>query len=197
MNKLSKDKRNKLVLVAMSTLIIVVGLWYGLVRGQQDSLRKAQTLRNGDEAKLQQIQDTIKNSKQIEAELLVVSNKLNLQEEDMASGDLYSSMVGDIRKFKLPYRVDIPQFSSSGEALPVNLLPKFPYKQFTVGISGTARFYDLGRFIADLENRFPSCRILNLELAPSSAPGPEDKDKLAFRMDVVALVKPGAATAAH
>ena len=197
MNKLTKEKRNQLVLVAASTLLVVVGLWYSLVRSQQDSLRKVESLRRGDEVKLQQIRDTITNSKQIEAELLVVSNKLALQEEDMPSGDLYSSMVGDIRKFKLPYRVDIPQFSSGGEAAPVNLLPKFPYKQFTIGISGTAHFYDLGRFVADLENRFPTCRILNLELAPASAQGPEEKEKLAFKMDIVSLVRPGGVTAPH
>ena len=197
MNKLSKEKRNQLVLIAMSTLVIVAVLWYGLIRNQQTSLHKAQTLRKGDEVKLQQIQDTIKNSKQIEAELLIVSNKLAVQEEDMASGDLYSSMVSDIRKFKQSYRVDIPQFSSSGDAVPVNLMPKFPYKQFTVGISGTAHFYDLGRFIADFENRFPTCRILNLELAPASAQGPEEREKVTFRMDIVSLVKPGAAAAAH
>jgi Tfp pilus assembly protein PilO len=197
MNKLSKDKRNKLVLVIISTLVIVVGLWYGLVRGQQERLHKVVTLQNADDAKLRQIKDTITNSKQIEAELLVVSNKLALQEEDMASGDLYSSMVSDIRKFKAPYRVDIPQFSSGGDAIPVTLLPKFPYKQATVSISGTAHFYDLGRFIADFENRFPTSRILNLELAPASAPGPEEREKLAFRLDIVSLVKPVTAAAAR
>jgi len=27
-------------------------------------------------------------------------------------------------------------------------------------------------------------------MAPASVPGPEDKDKLAFRMDIVCLVRP-------
>lgn len=197
MNKLSKNKRNQLVLVVLSTLVIVAGLWYGLILGQQERLHKVVGLRNADDAKLQQIQQTSKNSRQIEAELLVVSNKLALQEEDMASGDLYSSMVSDIRKFKAPYRVDIPQFSSGGEATPVTLLPKFPYKQATVSISGTAHFYDLGKFIADFENRFPTCRILNLELAPASASVPEEREKLTFRLDIVSLVKPGTTAAMH
>jgi Tfp pilus assembly protein PilO len=189
MKRLPKQKQNQVILVGMATLFIVAGLWYTLIRAQQDGLRKLEASKKSGVDKLAQIQDTIKNSREIEAELLVVSNRLALQEEEMASGDLYSSMVNSIRKFKLPYRVDIPQFSSGGAAAEVNLLPKFPYKQVTVSISGTAHYYELGRFVADFENQFPSSRILNLELVPASSSGPDDREKLSFRMDIVSLVR--------
>ena len=144
--------------------------------------------------KLAQIRETIKNSAQIEAELIVVSNKLVIQEEDMAYGDLYSSMLNSIRTFNQQYSVDIPQYNPGGEAV-MSLLPKFPYKQVTISISGTARFHELGRFIADFENQFPTKRILNLEIVPASATKSEEKGKLSFKMDIVSLVKPsGTAT---
>jgi hypothetical protein len=143
--------------------------------------------------KFQQIQDMISNSKQIEAMLNIVSNKLSVQEEGMASGDLYSSMYNSVKNFKALYKVDIPQFSSGGDAAPVNLLPKFPYKQVTISIAGTARYYDIGRFVSDFENRFPTSRVLNIDLSPASASGPEDQEKLSFRMDIVSLVRPGGA----
>ena len=189
MKRLPKQKQNQVIFVGVLTLLIVAGLWYGVIRVQQDGLRKLEADKKAGANKQAQIQETIKNSREIEAELLVVSNKLAFQEEDMASGDLYSSMVSSIRKFKLPYRMDIPQFSSGGAAAEVNLLPKFPYKQVTVNISGTARYFDLGRFVADFENQFPSSRILNLELVPASSSGPDEREKLSFKMDIVSLVK--------
>lgn len=190
MSRLSKDKRNQVILVALMTLLVVVGLWYSLIRYQQENLKKINDQRNVELTKLSQIQDTIKHSKELEEDLLSVSNTLATQEEDMVSGDLYSAMVNSIRKFKLRHKIEIPQFDSVGTAMDVNLLPKFPYKQVTMTISGTAHYHDLGKFIADFENQFPFSRILNLELVPASASGPEEKDKLAFRMDIVCLVHP-------
>jgi Tfp pilus assembly protein PilO len=191
MNRISKQKRNQFVLAALVTLLVVGGLWYSLIRYQQENLRRLDAQKGTAESKLSQIQDTIKNSREIETALVAVSKSLETQEEDMASGDLYASMVNSIRKFKLPYRVEIPQFNSAGAAVDVNLLPKFPYKQVTMGISGTAHYYDLGQFVADFENRFPFSRVLNLELTPASASGPEEKQKLTFRLDIVSLVKAG------
>ena len=191
MNRLPKDKRNQLILVVLLTMVVVAGLWYFPIRYQQDGLHQLNAQIDVDKGKLLQIQDTISNSKQIEATLNVVSNKLFLQESEMASGDLYSSMYNSLKNFKAPYKVEIPQFSSGGDAAPVNLLPKFPYKQVTISIAGTARYYDVGRFIADFENQFPTSRVLNVDLSPASASGPDDQDKLSFRMDVISLVKPG------
>ncbi len=193
MNRIPKKKRNQFILAVLMTLMIVVGLWYGLIRYQQDKLRSLEDKKKLAEDKVSQIQDLIKNSRQIEADLLVVSNKLDNEEEDMASGDLYASMVNSIRAFKLPYKIDVVQFNSAGAAVNVNLLPAFPYKQATISISGTAHYYDLGSFVADFENRIPFSRVLNLELTPTSASGPDEKEKLAFRMDIVSLVKPGGA----
>jgi Tfp pilus assembly protein PilO len=197
MSRISKQKQTQLVLVVLLTLLVVGGLWYSLISYQQVGLQKLEAQRKSVRDKLSQIQQTIQNSKEIEAGLLAVSNKLSAQEEDMAYGDLYSSMVNTIRKFKLPYRIDIPQMTSGGSAAEVNLLPKFPYKQVSMIISGTAFYFDFGRFLADFENRFPHSRVLNLELTPASASRPEEKEKLAFRVEIVSLVKPGGSRPAN
>jgi Tfp pilus assembly protein PilO len=190
MNKLSKEKRNQLILSVVMTLVVVVGLYFTLIRYQQSGVRKLTDDKAKVDSDLQRIRDTFNNSKQIEAELTVVGNQLQSQEQDMASGDLYSAMIAFITAFKKPYNIDIPQFNSGGAATEVNLLPKFPYKQVTISVAGTAYYYDLGRFVADFENRFPSSRILNLDLTPASAQNPDEREKLAFRMDIVSLVKP-------
>jgi Tfp pilus assembly protein PilO len=197
MNRLSKEKRNQLILAVLVTLLVTVGLWFTLIRFQQNGLERLNTDKATLENKLSQIRDTIKNSKRIEAELGEVSARLDTQEEDMASGDVYSWMVNFIRKFKQPYRVDIPQFTSGKGAESVNLLPKFPYKQVAVTIVGTAYYHDLGKFIADFENDYPASRVLNLDIAPASFQTPDEREKLSFRMDIVSLVKPATSRPAN
>jgi Tfp pilus assembly protein PilO len=195
MSKFSKEKRNQLVLVVLVTLAVMGGLWFSLIRYQQDGLKRLKVETGEAERKLSQIRDTIKNSGQTEAELADVSAKLEAQEEIMASGDLYSWMVNSIRKFKLPYKVEIPQFNPRGGEEPVNLLPKFPYKQVTVTIVGTAYYHDLGKFVSDFENEFPTSRILNLDLSPASVQSPDEREKLSFKLDIVSLVRPGTSRA--
>jgi hypothetical protein len=87
--------------------------------------------------------------------------------------------------------VEIPQISPVSNPEAVNLIPRFPYKQATLSIGGIAHYHDLGRFIADFENSFPLMRVLNLSLDLNPTPTASDRDKLAFKMDIVTLVKPG------
>lgn len=189
MKKLSKEKRSQVILTSIMGLLVIGGLWSFLIRYQQRGLKDLSAKIAASETKLQRVLDIIKNSQQIETELNIESNRLAAQEVLMASGDLYSSMVSSIREFKQDYTIDIPQFNSAGAEAPVNIMPRFPYKQVTLNIAGTAFYYDLGKFISDYENHFPSSRILNLDIARASAQSPEDREKLSFRMDIVSLVK--------
>ena len=63
-----------------------------------------------------------------------------------------------------------------------------------VAMLGTAYFHDLGRFITDIENQFPLIRVQNLDVEPAQVlPGAAEtteKEKLSFRLELVALVKP-------
>ena len=45
MRKISKDKRNQVILVAMLTTMGVVGIWFGLINFQHEQLRKLRTER--------------------------------------------------------------------------------------------------------------------------------------------------------
>lgn len=188
MNNLSKEKRSQLILVAIVVVGIIAGLWFSLIRSQQESLREIATKKSEDQTTLARIADTIKNSEKAKAELLAVNSELAAAERDMPSGDLYLSLVGTIRKFQTKYNVQISQFNPTAGDAPVSLLPRFPYRQVTVSISGMAHYHELGKFVADFENEFPTSRILNLDLSPGSVTTADDKEKLSFKMDVVSLV---------
>jgi hypothetical protein len=95
-----------------------------------------------------------------------------------------------VSKFKLRYKLEIPQFSPAASVTDCDLLPKFPYKQVRIVISGSGYYEEIGKFIADFENEYATTRIVNLELTPYAGPL-EAKEKLTFRMEIVSLVASG------
>lgn len=188
--KLPKEKRVHLVLVAVGIALALGAVGLGLIRWQYRRLSQIADRIQIAEKRLQQVQQAIARAEEIEAEFNARSRRLAEVEEAMASGDVYSWAVNLLRRFKLPYRVDIPQIGQPVGPGDVNLLPQFPYKQVTLKIGGTAYYQDLGQFIADFENQFPFIRLNNLTLEPATGPIAADREKLAFTFDIVALVKP-------
>jgi hypothetical protein len=191
MKKLPKEKRDQLILVLLLIAGGAAGLWFGVINFQNRHLRRLHIEKQNAELKLADWDKLIKNADRIETELSGAAKKLADLEEDMASGDLYLWLVKNIRTFKSPYKsLDIPQLGQP-EVKETTLLPKFPYKQVTLTIGGTSYFHDLGKFIADFENQFPLFRVVNLEMEPAPSVAGADREKLSFKMDVIALVKPG------
>jgi len=182
-----KEKRTQFIFVIFCTLVVLGLIGFALIRPQYQTLSKIANTASDERAKLQKIKDTIKKAGDTTTQLSNIVSNLSHAEEDMASGDFYAWTYDTIRKFKASYRVDIPTVGqpSLGD---VDVLPQFPYKQIKVTMSGTAYYHELGRFISDFENTFPHIRVVNLTIEPvSTEPGNE---KLAFKMDIVALVRP-------
>jgi len=190
LRKLPKEKRNQLVLVVLVTLMAITGLYFALIRHQNDKLAKLKQQKTAAAQKLQLVRDTIQRAKPIQADLDEVKKALAAAESDVASGDLYAWVINSLNKFKASYpAVNIPHFSQLGQATDVNLFPNFPYKQASLTIAGTAHFHDLGRFIADFENQNPHVRLLNLTLDFKGASPLAGEEELSFKMDIVTLVK--------
>lgn len=190
LSKLSKEKRDQLILVVMLTVFITAGLGFGLIKRQYQNLAHLAARRLRAETELAQVQNAVKHAAQIATRLAESKKALASQEADIASGDMYSWVINTLRPFKAGYKVDVPQFGLFGAATDVTLLPAFPYKQATLPIAGTAHFHDLGKFIADLENQFPHFQVLNLNLDLNAGPASEDHETISFKMELVTLVKP-------
>ena len=192
--KLSVDKRNKLIMVGAGTLVVAVGLWFTLIEGQNASIAKLATRNTEEKQKLDSAQKLLATKSEIDRRLEKVGTKLSSIEHEMVKGDMYDWIIQTVKAFKNPYKdhIEIPNFSR--EVLgDVQMFPKFPYRAALYNIRGTAYYHDLGRFLADFENRFPFIRVQNLELEPaanSSATATDDAEKLAFKFELVALVNP-------
>ena len=150
LSKLPKEKLNRLILVILATLIAIAGLYFGLIRRQNENLVRLAQQKAAAAKKLQVIREALHRADQIKAQLDEAKTTLTAAESDIASGDLYAWVIDWLRQYKAPYKVEIPQFSQLGAPADVNLLPRFPYKQTTLTVAGTAHYHDLGRFLADL-----------------------------------------------
>ena len=183
-----KEKRTQFILVILGTLVVLGLIGFLLIRPQYQTLSKIHKTAGDERDKLQKIKDTIKKAGDTTAQLTNVTAILSSAEEDMAVGDNYAWTFDTIRRFKASYRVDIPTIGQPALG-DVDVLPQFPFKEIRVTISGTAYYHELGKFLADFENSFPHIRVVNLALEPVNATE-AGNEKLSFRMDIIALVKP-------
>lgn len=193
MKNLPKEKRDKLILIALATVAVAVGMWYGLIRAQKQKLASMAGKIVEQEQKVQSAHRLVSSAAELRAKGEAANARLQIIEQGMASGDMYSWIILTVNKFRANRRVEIPQFSRE-VATEVGVLPKFPYKAALFNVKGTAHYHDFGKFIAEFENAFPFLRVQNLEIEPAgetSANGNAGSEKLSFRMEVVALINPG------
>ncbi len=192
MKNLPKEKRDRLILVSLGTVITVACLIYFGVQAQHKTRDKIAKDIFDERAKVENAERLMATSADIQKKLDGTVHELKAIEEKMASGDMYSWIILTINKFRAERKVDIPQFSREVPT-EVGLLPKFPYRAVLFNIRGTAYYHDLGKFIADFENAFPYIRVQNLEMEPaanSSSTSTGDNEKLSFKMEIVTLVNP-------
>lgn len=199
MTKLSKEKRTQLVGVALATLATVMGIWQMMIAAQKSSIRNTARKVSEQRGRLEMADRLIKALPETQQALEAAQAKLKAAEAQMASGDMYSWVIQTVSKFQGSHtNVVIPQISRETPC-EAGIIPKFPYNAVQFALRGTAHYHEFGNFLADLENRFPYMRVQKVELEPagatsaSAAPGApttEDVEKLAFRMEIVALVSP-------
>ena len=186
MKRLSPAKRNQLIAVVLATAALIGVVYFLLILPQNDENARLARSTSNERAELEKIKTSIKQRAATEAALGEISDQLLRAEQDVATGDVYVWTYETLRRFKST--VEIPSITQPILS-DMDLIPGFPYKQLKVTLVGTAFYHDLGKFMADFENNFPHMRLVNLSVEPAGATaGPTEK--LNFRVDVVALVRP-------
>ena len=191
MKRLPPDKRNKLILVIVGTLALM-GLVYFFLIGPQDEQNRTLAVKTSDElSKLEHIKQSIKQADATASTADEISAALSRAEQDTATGDVFAWTYDTMRQFKANRHLEITAIGQPAQS-DVDILANFPYKQIKFQIIGNGYYHDLGKFIADLENKFPHMRINTLAIDGGSTPGSTEgaNEKLSFRMEIAALVKP-------
>jgi len=190
MKRLPPDKRNMLIAVIVATLALIALVYFFLIAPQNAESLKLASKTNFELTKLQQIKTTIKQADATATTAGEVAAVLNSAENDTASGDVFAWTYDTIRQFKAGRHVEITTIGQPVQS-DEDLLANFPYKQIKFQIIGNGYYHDIGKFAADLENKFPHMRVVSLIIDTASGPDAVT-EKLTFRMEIAALVKPNA-----
>jgi len=182
MKRLPPAKRNQLIGVIVGTGVLIGLVYFMLIGPQSTKNAEVGTSIGKETARLQQIKTAIKQADTSVSTLNELNQQLSHVEADVASGDLSAWTYDTIRRFKTNH-VDISSITPPTLS-DCDLIPNFPYKQIRFSLTGVAYYHDLGKFIADFENKFPHCRVLNLGMEPAAG-----SERLNFRVDIAALVK--------
>ena len=195
MSKITKDKRNKIILIAVGTVVVAGALWFLLLSAQRGMLAKAKIEANKNREQLEAGQRTVKSQAVIKQDFEEASQALRRRELVMAPpNDMYLWHIETLNQFRTGYKVEIPQFGRELMA-EVGVLPKFPYAAAIFNVRGTAHFHEFGKFLADFENAHPCVRVQNITLEPATGDNlatAEAREKLSFKMELLTLVRPNA-----
>jgi Tfp pilus assembly protein PilO len=202
MNKISKDKRDKLILTCLA-ILGVLGILYTFVLGvQKDQLAALESQITGTKDKLSKAERLERSAAVIEANLKQNQQTLDTLQQGMApQGQYYYWFLTQLEKFRTEEKLDSISFHeiTQPEFTEAALLPKFPYTaaSFTVQLSGD--FHEVGKFLADLENTFPYFRVQDLHIGLPGMSGlrmvqsPGSRaEKVLVQLKVVTLIKPAA-----
>jgi len=170
MNKISKDKRDKVILACILFLGLG-GLLYTFVLGYQKdqlaSLHKQSLVLRDRASKADAL---IRSAPLIEANLKDNQKLLDTRLESMApQGQYYYWFLKLMDQFREEERLNpafIIDITPQPEFIEAGLLPSFPYRAASFGLRVNGHFQDIGRFIADLENNFPYFRVQSVRLTP-------------------------------
>jgi len=194
MARLSKEKRDKLILVAIGTVALAAGLGYGVIKTRKDQLAQSQMKISKAMEKVENARRVVGRAEQARVEMEAATSKLKAIEETMAYGaDMYTWAYQLLGKAGVGHDVNIIVVTRPAKG-DVGLLAQFPYEAAIFTVSGSAYYHEFGKFLADFENGFPYFRVQNISLAASSegagGTGSSSEEKLPFSMVIVALIRP-------
>ncbi len=195
MNKVSKEKRDRLIFVGMLTAVAVAGIWFLVIAGQNDRMAVISGKTDQIQDKLVKAQRVIKREEETEKKLQLRTEQLAEQESTLApERDSYAWMLSLMNHF-LQSRsgVRVTTISQPAVKADLDLIPRFPYKSAAFAVKGAGLYRDLGKFIADFENTFPLFQIQNLRIEPIGSLAPNQRlgeaETLQFELEIITPIK--------
>jgi Tfp pilus assembly protein PilO len=197
MNKLSKDKRDKLILICLGMVGIIAVVYFFLLTDMKDEYATLGTKITSLHDKVDRSQRLLKRQAELQARADELRKQLDQEQIHMprpAQDHVWFIKIMEDRRAK--FNLDINEIRNP-EAWDPGVLPKFPFKgvSFTVSLIGS--YTDFGRFLADFENSYPYMRVQLMNVTtdvPQGLPGvaqpaPGDATKLRFNFRVISLIK--------
>jgi Tfp pilus assembly protein PilO len=192
MPRLTKEKRDRLIMIGVVALVVCLGIWYLMIRTSKATLKenqqqKAKLLENIRMANLR-----VKELPRYQEQLTNLQERLGAIEKEMLPvGRELTALNAHIEQVRARHKVQFKSEVSPPFHSTVELLPEFPYGSASFGCTFYGGYHDFGKFLADLENTYTNMQFLITSIQPTKQPeqravGEED---LRFDLRIVALVQ--------
>jgi hypothetical protein len=193
--KLSKEKRDKLILVSIVGLVALAGLYYFVILEQKKALTQAQSRIAAAKQNLARAESWVRMGNSIHLSLEENRALLRQREEQMAPVDMLKWFHDTLQGSLQNHQVRLEDIMRTPDIGPIGIFPQFPYQTATFTVRFSATYHDFGRFLADFENAFPYMRVQNLEISPSSSLRTQTaslrrNETLHIQVKVVTLIRP-------
>lgn len=181
MNKLSKDKQQRILLIALGTAALCGAIWFLVVGGQNSQILKLEDSIYTAQDKLNKAQIRTRRAAIIEEELRKLQQQIGEAEARMIPVEQLNGKkwIFDLLSNFIKNRHNvIPTGLSNDPIIGKQFLPlpKFPYSAAAYDVELRAYYHDFGKFLADFENSFPYISIHQIQIwpiaTPSAASGP-------------------------
>lgn len=187
---LTREKKLELVRLALLTVVGLVVVYVILIQPQQRALMESLADARRVEDKIDASRRKVDKADLFKKELELGQEKLKAVEEGVVTEDPYLWIIKTMRKFQIPGRLEVTNFDPPQVQEESSSFHPMGYRLVGFGVSGTGFYRDYVQFVWRFEKAFPNLRIQRLELeAATLAPSAEDAEKLAFRMQIIALMK--------
>lgn len=184
--KLPKDKLQKIVLICIVTLVALVGTvqfyvlknWSALTDTRNQIVKLDDQIREGERKTLQAAQDVAHRTE--------VKSFVENQRAAMVSGDPFAWVVREISLLAEKEPVHMNGLQPAGK---IEMKSGGPLYSARIEVSGT--YDEIGAYVRDLENRFPTSEIQNITVTGS----PDDKGRHEAALEILLHVQPTRASA--
>jgi hypothetical protein len=194
--RLSKQKRDRIILVCLLTVGICFGLWHGVMKSRMARIGAEQARLEAEQKRFEEARGWLERAQRVEADLESATAAVREFEDKMASeADTYAWSYVLLDRARQSYPVEIIDVSRP-QLGAMRLLPQFPYRSATFTVTGRAYYHDFGQFLADFENNHPYFCVENVDLSRQSASATDtaravgNSEILSFKIDIVALIRP-------
>ncbi len=205
MSKMSKDKRDKLILVIIAGVGVVSVLYFLVITDQKDELNSLGLKVDALRAKIVSSEKTHKRQVAVQENLDLQRKILTEKQEEMPRPGQdqrwFLNMMEDRRN---RFGLEFGDYKSPDIIYP-GILPEFEFSAISFPVIWLGAYADFGRFLADFENSFPYMRVelTSISVEPRLATGgleplgqasktsaaPAEPWKLRFTFRVVSLIK--------
>ncbi len=161
------DRRNRLLLVVLMTLLGLVVVYYGVISPLNYQLRQEATRLEDEQRKLGMLKNQLGQMERFMAEAAKQKELLEDWKNRVPKGVLvrwFLDRALPLAKADGIFSPDVktPSILTAGEKQDLG------YSRVSVGVVGLGRYDQVGKFVADFENEFPFSEVSSLRLEVSS-----------------------------